>query len=290
MDTILRKIRDNKIDYDGVLSSSVISMPYDDMDGYDFHVIIPVRGRLRFVNPLLDSIYKARGKYNVAVTIVEHSGKREHGGGLKRRGVGFVYIKDDGVFNKCLAFNVGAILGPTSKWVVCHDVDCLVQSNFFKGIAENLKNKNTECVQSFNKRSPIYCNKELTDDILRGEADVENISVHTDGAFRGNGEAPGGSITVSRDLFFKVGGYDPELFTGYSPEDKFFWEKVSLYVNIGMCDDPPVDVFHLNHKGMMCTNPQINDVINTMRAFESINKDRMIHIVKLKEQLISEYA
>lgn len=287
---ILQKIRANPINYDVELKNADINIPYDKDTLYDISVVIPVRGRQVFLKSLLDSFLNTtRSSLKIQITVVEHDKYALHWETCFCYKVNYVRIKDDRVFNKCLAFNLGAIVNNNTKWYVCHDLDCLVQPSFFEGLMKNIENKKAVAIQSFNRRRVIYCNQYLTDVIIGGAVDVASLTPQSDGTFVVNGEAPGGSITLTKDLFFNVGGYDPELFWGYSPEDRFFGDKISMFTTVFMCDDPIVEVYHLNHPSSVNTNPQLKEMVALEKKFASLPHEWKDEIVKYKAKLISKY-
>jgi hypothetical protein len=76
-----------------------------------------------------------------------------------------------------------------------------------------------------------------------------------EGLREGSPGAPGGSICLSRELFNKVGGFDPHFFWAYSIEDRFFWEKVEKFTKISTLESPKVDLYHLWHPPGWGKNP-----------------------------------
>jgi predicted glycosyltransferase involved in capsule biosynthesis len=244
-----------------------------------------------FLSPLLCSLKSADDKgLLIQLTVVEHDNVARHYNTCLMHGINYVWIQDEGAFNKCLAFNIGVFVTPKSKWIICHDLDCLVQKNFYHGVLDNIEKKETSAVQSFNARRVLYCDHRLTPDLISGKVDVDNLNINSKGIYTVKGEAPGGSITLSRRLFFAVGGYDPELFVGYSPEDRFFWHKISLYTKVGMCDDPVVEVFHLCHPSTVNTNPHLLDMVRIAKEFEALPVESKTSVIEYKFQLISRYA
>ena len=100
--------------------------------------------------------------------------------------------------------------------------------------------------------------------------------------------APGGSILTSRNLFFEVGGYDPEIFSAYSPEDEFFWYKLSTYTTIRSCQNN--EIFHMYHPSTEYTNPHLKSLIALMKKFRELSRDDKIKIIEYKSQTLSRYA
>ena len=119
---------------------------------FDISVIIPVRGRINFVDASLSHLKSAIEKTNlkINVTIVEHSTNREYYEICKSYGVGYYWINSvENKFNKCLCHNIGALLNKNSKYFLFHDLDCLVYDNFFLNLMENKESKKSECLQTF---------------------------------------------------------------------------------------------------------------------------------------------
>jgi hypothetical protein len=288
MNTILDAIKANPVDYGKILSDASYIQRYKD-SGYTFHVIIPVRGRVEFLAPLIDSLEYTTDYIPAAITVVEHSGMIQHANTCLKKKVNYIWIQDHGPFNKCLAFNVGAILGSKAHYLVCHDLDMLVQDLFFRHLFDNIKNKICKAIQSFNKRRVIYCDYNLTRLLIENLDLVETLFEGHEGTFTAPGLAPGGSITLSRDLFFDVGGYDPELFWGYAPEDGFIWDKISLTDRIGSCDDPVVEVFHMHHEPTMNSNPDFPKMRDLALRFNALSNEEKRVVVEYKRSLISQY-
>jgi hypothetical protein len=289
MNSIISKIKNNRIDYALEIKRAIKHFSNPDTE-CDIHVIIPVRGRIRFLMPLIWSFRAAcDGDLKISLTIVEHSFFPEYEKICQGQGVNYVFLHSKKAFNKSLCYNIGVILGSKTKWLICHDLDCLVQSHFFRKVLDNLRNKNTGAVQSYRNRSPLYCDRVITDLIIGQRVSVDDISIENRHTFYDKGPAPGGSITLSRELFFSVGGYDPELFIGYSPEDKFFWDKVSMFENIGICDNPSVDILHLDHTRMQNTNPQLDEMMGLSQRFLSLDNSSKTEILNYKRDLIRQY-
>ena len=113
----------------------------------------------------------------------------------------------------------------------------------FSSIRQNIKGY--DALQAFTKQRLLQASEKLTEQMLRGQMarklqECKEMTPCKPGAV-------GGSIFVSHEMFFKVGGFDPELFTEYSLEDQFFWDKVNLMGTMGKADNPPIEMLHLWH-------------------------------------------
>ena len=94
---------------------------------------------------------------------------------------------------------------------------------------------------------------------------------------------------IDRELFFEVGGYDPELFLANSPEDIFFWNKVDTIDKMHISDNPDIEIYHMNHRPTYYDNPLIDDMKDIHFTFMNISKEEKEEIVKIKSELIKEF-
>jgi hypothetical protein len=291
--TITTLIEKNKINYDKIINDN-ISVVYNNEDFFDLNIIIPVRNREKFAKPLYNSFIKAAENciLKISFTFVEHSEFPIHSKFCKQNKINYFWIKSEPgeLFNKCLAHNIGAFFSPKSEYLLFHDIDCLVQSDFFLKLFDNIKNKSAGAIQNFTGRRVLYVNEELTNRIINEEFDVDNLSIDLQEVslpmFIG---APGGSITIKRDLFFKVGGYDPELFLANSPEDIFFWDKVETIDNMYICDNPNIEIYHMNHMPTYMDNPFINEMKLVYETFKNSTKEEREEIINKKSDLIKQF-
>lgn len=250
MSSILSVYLGNKIDYTAVKEKC----QFDIMDtrSVDVSVIIPVFGRENFTETLIDNLKSAMEFYpekKYSITFVEHSTNGSHRD-LCRNSVNYIWIKRDNneFFNKCLSMNVGAIFSNEAKYYLFHDLDLLVKKEFFRDLFKNLKRaKSGSALQTFGGRRVVAMSGGITTKILEKKINIKDVTAGSDGAEYCPPGAPGGSIFVSKKGFFEVGGFDAELFHSYSPEDAFFYEKLSHTIGIDGCNDPLIDSFHMDH-------------------------------------------
>lgn len=231
----------NKVDYKEVFSNLYFKN-LDNLRKVDISVIIPVRGRLNFTEPVFRHLQRARKKssLNISITYIEHSALPEH---LRHSPESYIWIpcNTDSRFNKCLCFNVGVLKGNPASYYLFLDCDLLVPEDFFINLEKNLK----PALQTFHGRRVLYANEKLSTKFIAGSfMDITTLGNHPDIVI-GQPGAPGGSILISHELFFKVGGYDDMFFHGYSIEDQFFYDKVSLYDKVHSLDG--TELVHLWH-------------------------------------------
>jgi hypothetical protein len=249
---------------------------------YWLTIIIPVRGRVEFLTPLIVSLKKSICNYNrkVNIIVVEESKTSQHKEICKINNVDYFFIESDNFyFNKRLYKN--------SEYFLFHDLDCLVKDDFIKNIFENIEKKGVNCIQTFNRRRVLYFNEEQTEKIKNGEIQINEID---DSDLKvGDCCAPGGSILIKNSLFFEVGGYDPELFYGWSPEDLFFWDKIESMESIGITDNPKNEIYHMYHKPQNLNKEQMVNSEEKLNLYESIKKEYLTEIIKIKKEIIGNY-
>jgi predicted glycosyltransferase involved in capsule biosynthesis len=286
-------IQRENIDYD-LLRQENVSLIYNKDDFFDINFIITVRGRLGFAKPMYDSFVKAVNSINMKIcyTVVEHSVNPEHSKFCKNNKINYIWIKspENGMFNKCLAYNCGVIFGPKSKYVLLHDIDCLIQHNFFHLLMDNYENKKFRAIQCFVDRRVMYCNQDVTNELISKTIDVDIL--HED--YYGVNPppilgAPGGSIMVERDLFFEVGGYEEAFFQGNSPEDAFFWQKVDTISKMWTSDFPRINIYHMNHPVTYYDNPRINEMVAILESFKEMSHEDKIRYIQAKSESIKMY-
>jgi len=289
----------NKINYQllsGLVEKS-IKKPSSDLS-----VVIPAYGRNEFLKPLINSFRKAEAKHNLSIsyTVVEHSEERDHLENSIDLGINHIWIpklKED-PFNKCLAMNIGATSVEAEEYIF-HDIDCLVDSDFFKNLYNNIEVKESNAIQTFYGRRVLYLNYELTKKALTNELDIDSLQEGSgdekDPDYNGvtapsSVGAPGGSIWINKSTFIKAGGYDPNIFFGYSPEDEFFWDKVSTVSKMDTCTDPIINIFHMEHPPTSNSNQHLGYLKNLTALFKSLSPDEKIKFIRLqRESLMLAY-
>jgi predicted glycosyltransferase involved in capsule biosynthesis len=292
MKEYFEKLIINKIDYDDIKLKCEVNTP--NLEPVDISFIITVKNRVEFGPAMYKSFLKAKNNtnLNISYTIVELSPNSEHKEFCLKNKINYIWYKTDTneMFNKCLGLNIGAIFFNKAKAFIFHDIDCLIQSDFFTKLKTNIDDKNALAIQCFHGRRVLYLNQYLTNLAINNTLNIDTLKLGLDGISLPNLiGAPGGSIYVDKEIFFKVGGYDPELFAGNAPEDIFFWVKVELFTKMYLSDNPEIDIFHMNHTPTAGTNPYIHAMLKTHNMFKTLSNEDKLDVVKFKAKTIEGY-
>ena len=222
---------------------------------YDIITVIPFRGRKWHLEKTLSTLMESSaicGK-RIGFIIVENSESQiVNPNDFKYDNLHYIWINSNGfIFNKCYCHNIGAEICD-SDFIHFHDCDLIVPTNFYECIINELENN--DAVQCFSGRRVHYLD-EINTKYYYQKGNSHNIRLGMEGLREGSPGAPGGSICLSRELFNKVGGFDPHFFWAYSIEDRFFWEKVEKFTKISTLESPKVDLYHLWHPPGWGKNP-----------------------------------
>jgi len=235
---------------------------------YDISIVIPCKGR----RPLLETTIKvlkhemAKTDKRVAITLVEHTDSIEFKEYAFSAGLGWIHIPMTGgvgsplgQFNRGLCFDIGHLYGPPCKYYMMHDSDLLVPDNFFNKVNVYF-NRGTIALQPYSDRFVWQTNQEFSEklqaDLSIFYAGVDEHDVCT----RNQPGAKGGSFILKSDLFTNVGGYDPQVFWGYAPEDQLFWLKVESIASVDYADSPRIPLIHLWHPNAATKNPLLAEM------------------------------
>lgn len=277
----------NLIDYNKINRRAKIK----ESGHFDISVIVPVRGRTEFNRKLYESINSSADFAGIrcGVTFVEHSNSPSH---EKITESNYIYLETKGVFNKCLSFNIGFIDSIRADYYLFHDLDCIVRKEFMRDLMENMNNSQYRSLQSFRDRRVSYCDEETTKNILSGKIKIDELNSNHTGVTippKESWKAPGGSIFCTRDHFVDVGGYDPDLFWGYSPEDAFFYDKLSNTGGVGSCNNPNIDIFHLYHPPLWNSNPDLPKLNALQSKWMALPLNKKIETIEYRSRHLKKY-
>ena len=284
---LFQEFEERKIDYGSIEKEHLVT-DWNFNDPVDISIIIPVHGRTQFNHIVSDAFYKAWNKFNkrVGITIVEHSEKPEHEK-LCRDWVNYIWIpQNSNRFNKCLCFNIGVLYSNKANYYLFHDVDILVPENFFNLLFENMKEYGA--VQAFSGQRLFHCSHDLTMDILNGKFQTTDLKTDTYGVTPARAGAEGGSIFCKKELLLKTGLWPDWGFDQYSVEDSCMFRFLQLMGNVGFCNNPPINCYHMWHSPSFNRQTKDSDW-QRYYAFMAMNEEGKKHLIKLQADHFNKY-
>jgi hypothetical protein len=270
-------LRDRSIDYTAIIKDPAFVSDINP-DTADVNVFIPFKDRTKFLKPCISYMSRAKSssKLKIRIVILENDDKPINRDVCKELGVDYAHVpmsltNTNGLIAKSLMHNIGYLVTPRAHWSLFHDVDILVNSDYFSKLEHYLK-KDPKWVQPYALKRVQRLSRGITNEICSGT--YHELSKLPEGAVApSNPGSPGGSIVVRSDVFEQAGGYDPELFYGYAPEDAFFWVKLECLYNViehtttcfsngaVYANDPRIEVYHMDHDSV----EGLNDASGNMR-------------------------
>lgn len=269
----------------------------------DINFFIGVRGRLPYLATCLKYLKAAVSACDavVRIIVVENDEIPRLADFAAAYGADYVFLpfgvsNSAGLYSRGLAYNVGFKAVPQARWSVFHDADLLVPADFFE-LLEHYLQAEPKWLQPYTDRRVTSLTPGASEYVMYSDA-IHDLYGIQDFYLTGQG-APGGSIVVRDDVFVRVGGYDPELFYGYAPEDSFFWTKLELLCQpldvVTNChngagiyaDDPPMRLYHLFHPPAISDNPDHDRMVEDQSMFWALPYDQKMQIVDLKEELFA---
>lgn len=301
-DELLNLIGNNRIDYKKVLSSCNFVQRTEQAD---INVYIPIKGRMSFIEPCISYLKKAaeQSSYSVKIVIIENNYTPDSFSKVESLGLDYIFIpleicQSENMFAKSLAYNIGYMLSKSAKWNVFHDLDILVGPDFFKKLKVYL-DKNPRWLQPYTMRRVLRLSSEYTDRICSGDY-IDLDKIPGDHVVASNPGSPGGSIVIRSDVFEEIGGYDPELFFGYAPEDDFLWTKLEASTNkldiVCSCfatggtfaNDPAIEVCHMFHMSVENENTKYRDMLGYKLSYYRYQYQDKIAIIDKKREIFKE--
>lgn len=284
-DFIEQKVDQNKINYDELRLLCEVNL--NKQEEVDINVILPVRDRDDFVKPCINHLNRAIDNcdWNISTTLVEESTASKHSDKVSGD-TNYIYVPSkNALINKCLAHNCAFKYSNKAKYYLFHDIDILVQSDFFEKTVSNVKQSQARVLQTFSKRRVLNMNKYLTEAVLSNQIDVNDLNENYEHIEIPQEGAPGGSILVERELFIEIGGYDPELFYGYAPEDRFFWDKIETISKVNFPSDD-VELFHMCHDIKTFENAQLWNMHVYLDCFSKMDLSNKKLFLNTKKNLL----
>lgn len=283
----------NFINYNDIIEKLSINIKNIEIKK-DITVIIPIMGRENQIQTICEHFMESINFFpekTYRIIFVENDVYPKNKDKIESCNCDYVFLEknENKRFNKCLCMNIGALL-VDSEYYLFHDVDLVVKKDFFKNVFLNMiKNNNHKVLHCLSDRRVVYLNNEKSEMVRSNILDINTISQIEPYSLNSNFEimygnigAPGGSIIIHNKLFKQVGGYDDNIFDGYSPEDDFFWRKVEVLHKIDSCNEPKNELFHLHHDSLQFTKLPIHEQIKN--EFILLPQEAKLNYINLKSK------
>jgi hypothetical protein len=301
LDFFIDRVSKANINYKKLLShkdSLIDSKPVE------LSIIIGTKDRDKYLKKCLDYLKfsLSQSTINAGIVVVQHDKNPTHREMAISSGASYVFVplKDtdtEGLYSRALAYNIGYFANSSADYLIFHDIDTLFPHDYFKVFEEHYLRKGIKWLQNFYSKSLEILNKEQSKYVfdLHGIANLYTIkNVH-----KAQPGAAGGSVTCSKELFLNVGGYDPEIFYGWAPEDSMFWTKLLCMVkeigpirnchtfaneiNYVYADTPPMRLYHLFHDPVH--NSRWGEMQEIHDAFWSFSYEDKMRYIKVKKNM-----
>jgi len=258
------------------------------------NIIIPVCGRekhliasLRSLNESIEALGPEASRL-VAITVVEMSEEKTNLSSALEGADYYLFVRSE-TFNKSYAMNAAATAIQSTTYMF-YDVDLVVEKNWIGWVLMNIESLyevkgNSWVFQPILDRKIFYVDRTVTDLVFSNDVTVGDLRST---AFNGNvfvqptwhqGKyPPGGCIVIPNPAFAIVGGYDAQIFWGYSPEDVHFLKKlefigikVSCAMTTGLSNvsDEGIRIYHLFHEEKITCNKSYELMVFVSRILTS---------------------
>lgn len=298
---ILAELNVRKVDYDEIKQTCQFKLVKD--TPVEISIIIPVCGRVEFTEIACRYFKEAinhvsevelrqnkspfRKRTRIALTIVEHSDAPEHRD-ICPEWVNHIWLPKNGTrFNKCLAHNIGVLFSNQAKSYLFHDLDTLVPKNFFTNVMLNMRGN--DAVQTFTNRRLLYANPTLSESIIKKETDINTLHPMSPNLRVATSGATGGSMFMTSKLFFDVGGYDNEFYSGYSVEDTAMYMKLDMVGSLVGCNNPPNELIHLHHTYSGEGNITQPEAFSALQAYTDLSYNDKLKYMREKSEHLKKY-
>lgn len=301
LDFFVNKIESNRIDYSRILRNRHNIL---NKEPVELSIIIGTKGRDRYLKKCLDYLNYSLSHCGIksSVIVVQHDHNPTHKNICIKHNCSYVFVpieetNTENQYSRSLAYNIGYFANPDVNTLIFHDIDVLFPHDYFKIYEEHYYRRGIKWLQNFNGKS-LYCldreqSKKIFD--LNG---ISNLYVFPD-SIKGGPGAAGGSVTCNKDLFLEVGGYDPEIFYGWAPEDSMFWTKLlctqiepgpmrnchqfSNIIDYVYADTPPLRLYHLFHDPV--PNAKWGEMQEIHDSFWSFSYEDKMKYIEIKRKL-----
>lgn len=249
----------------------------------DVNIIIPVQNRKENFECLIKNLLSIdKNKHTIMISVVEMNDNKHKKFSEENKINYLSFYTDLYKFNKSLCGNflhyIYEINSINYKYLIFHDVDCLVNKDFIKNIFE-FNDYENKFIQPYKKNRVLYTEEKIAKNIRENIIKIDKIDESTEGIIEPGRGAPGGSIFMKKEFFENVGGLDYYFFSGYGPEDIFFYVKLlTLYKND---NNNFSNIIHLWHESIHTTENANNFKFYNLYIYLDIaNKKKLLNLFK----------
>jgi len=299
-------LEQRRYDYDEIWSHEDTIRNLTDEDR-DLNVIIGIKGRGEYFRATIRNLIRvidSTTNYKVKIIVVEQDETPHQ---LKfcsnLTHVEYVYIpmsacNTENQHSTSLMYNVGFLFAKKSHLYAFHCADTLVEWDFFNILNTYYFNKSFNWIQPYTKKKVVNLSNKTSGNYITGLGDNINPVTLTPekGDFhitQNKSGAPGGCIIIPRELFIKVGGYEPELFYGYTVEDSFMWCKMEIVnsegevdgIHSGMAtyaDNPKLQLYHLHHPSAQNSNKDFDVMMTYLKRLFNWNHQSQLSYIDFR--------
>lgn len=305
LNKIKNDIINNEFDYVSLYTNTGVIKRIS-KEKFDIKFVVGIKGRTSYFRACLDNIVLAakNSRLKVRIVIVEQDETPINWYYCSKYDIDYIFIpqelgKSEHYHSTSLMYNVGYLFTNEAKYNMFHCADTLISHDFFNILSENYLNKPFNWIQPYCEKRVITFNKHATNIILdlNLSSRFTNPVEFPDTCFNTEKEqqgAPGGSILIPTELFDNIGGYEPELFYGYTIEDSFLWGKLEVITNKGFkvdrihfgnatyAEDPKLFLYHLNHPSEYIHNTKFNEMFVYHTDFFNFSAEEQLDYVNFR--------
>lgn len=295
----------NKIKYRDILNHPKFIKNISDKKS-PLNIYIPVKGRLDFADPCFYYIEEARKHNNfmeLKVVVIENDSEPHYQKICEKHNINYIFIplivsQSMNLFAKSLCYNIGFALNQEASWHIFHDLDILVDTDYFQKVQHYISKKPT-WIQPYAGRRVMRLKEEITNCIKRKPDCFYKLSKIAD-KYPSMPGSPGGSIVIKKEDFINIGGYDPELFYGYAPEDAMLWTKLEILHGARghivtqfqghavYANDPSIEVYHMDHPATYNQNPLYMTMLDILNSFWTYSDTDKLNFINSKKSSLKE--
>mmetsp|Transcript_18820 Transcript_18820/g.20940 ORF Transcript_18820/g.20940 Transcript_18820/m.20940 type:complete len:448 (+) Transcript_18820:78-1421(+) len=187
-----------------------------------------------------------------------------------------------GLFPTSVLYNLGFLTAREAEWNLFYVADFVVPKTFFTN------NKIHDGADAFYPyKRAVFLNKKQTQALLKI---WKNVGYIPDNRIRFGHKSikpHGGALYIRTDAFKAVGGYDPELFCGWAPEDTSMRNKLVRHLETGKdLERRQMDLYHIYHDDSTGGGYYTAMGLWATRQMMTVDEENMNQFLQLKSFLL----